>query len=115
MSAPVLPFSKLRHAGSLVFLAGEFPLSKNGSIPDGIGPQADLALRRIAATLAGEGLSLADVVSCTVCLADRADFRAFNDAYRLHFSDPLPVRTTVQAELMVDAKVEITVVAQRRG
>ena len=47
---------------------------------------------------------MADVVSCTVYLADRADFRAFNDAYRLHFSDPLPVRTTVQAELMVDAK-----------
>ena len=57
MSVPVLPFSKVRHAGSLVFLAGELPLSENGSIPDGIGPQTDLTLRRIAATLAGEGLS----------------------------------------------------------
>src|SRR5690242_18307022 len=69
MSVPVLPFSKVRHAGSLVFLAGELPLSENGSIPDGIGPQTDLTLRRIAATLAGEGLSMADVVSCTVYLA----------------------------------------------
>src|SRR3954470_5552664 len=48
MSVPVLPFSKVRHAGSLVFLAGELPLSENGSIPDGIGPQTDLTLRRIA-------------------------------------------------------------------
>ena len=112
---PVLPFSKVRHAGSLVFLASELPLSENGSIPDGIGPQTDLTLRRIAATLAREGLTMADVVSCTVYLADRADFRAFNEAYRLHFSDPLPVRTTVQAGLMVEARVEITVVAQKHG
>ena len=115
MPAPDLPFSKVRHVGSLVFLSGELPFSEDGSIPDGIGPQTDLILRRIGATLAGEGLSMADVVSCTVYLANRADFRAFNDAYRLHFSDPHPVRTTVQADLMVDAKVEITVVAQKRG
>jgi len=55
------------------------------------------------------------VVSCTVYLADKADFRPFNAAYARHFSDPLPVRTTVQAELMLDAKVEITVVAKTRG
>jgi 2-iminobutanoate/2-iminopropanoate deaminase len=53
--------------------------------------------------------------SCTVYLADKADFRTFNEAYARHFSDPLPVRTTVQAELMLDAKVEITVIAETRG
>src|ERR1700722_10130615 len=109
MSTPALPFSKVRRAGDLVFLAGEVPFADDGSIPQGIGPQTDLTLARIAATLKGEGLSLKDVVSCTVYLADKADFRTFNEAY--HFSDSLPVRTTVQAELMLDAKVEITVIA----
>jgi len=37
------------------------------------------------------------------------------EAYARHFSDPLPVRTTVQAELMLDAKIEITVIAQERA
>jgi 2-iminobutanoate/2-iminopropanoate deaminase len=115
MSTPALPFSKVRRAGDLVFLAGEVPFADDGSIPQGIGPQTDLTLARIAATLNGEGLSLQDVVSCTVYLADKADFRAFNAAYARHFSDPLPVRTTVQAELMLDAKVEITVIAKTRG
>jgi 2-iminobutanoate/2-iminopropanoate deaminase len=115
MSTPALPFSKVRRAGDLVFLAGEVPFADDGSIPQGIGPQTDLTLARIAATLKGEGLSLKDVVSCTVYLADKADFRTFNEAYARHFSDPLPVRTTVQAELMLDAKVEITVVAKTRG
>lgn len=115
MSTPALPFSKVRRAGDLVFLAGEVPFADDGSIPQGIGPQTDLTLARIAATLKGEGLSLKDVVSCTVYLADKTDFRAFNEAYARHFSDPLPVRTTVQAELMLDARVEIRVIAQTRG
>lgn len=115
MSRPALPFSKVRRAGDLVFLAGEVPLADDGSIPQGIGPQTDLTLARIAATLKGEGLSLKDVVSCIVYLADKTDFRAFNEGYVRHFSDPLPVRTTVQAELMLDARVEIRVIAQTRG
>jgi 2-iminobutanoate/2-iminopropanoate deaminase len=115
MSTPALPFSKVRRAGDLVFLAGEVPFADDGSIPQGIGPQTDLTLARIALTLNGEGLSLKDVVSCTVYLAEKADFRAFNEAYARHFSDPLPVRTTVQAELMLDARVEITAIAKARG
>ncbi len=114
MSIPALPFSKVRRAGDLVFLAGEMPFADDGSIPQGIGPQTDLTLTRIASTLKGEGLSLKDVLSCTVYLTDKADFRAFNEAYARHFSDPLPVRTTVQAELMADARIEITVIARAR-
>ena len=111
MPVPALPFSKVRRTKDLVFLAGEVPFADDGSIPEGIGAQTDLTLKRIAATLEGEGLSLKDVVSCTVYLADKADFRAFNEAYGRHFTDPLPVRTTVQATLMVVARVEITVIA----
>jgi 2-iminobutanoate/2-iminopropanoate deaminase len=112
MTIPTLPFSKIRRAGDLVFLVGEMPFADDGSIPAGIGAQTDLTLKRIAATLAEQGLSLNDVLSCTVHLADKADFRAFNEAYGRHFTDPLPVRTTVQATLMVDARIEITVIAR---
>ena len=108
------PLSKVRRAGGFVFLAGEVPSSPNGSIPSDIAVQTVLTLTKIAGTLAAEGLSLADVVSCTVYLADKTDFKAFNEAYASHFSDPLPVRTTVEAALMLDAKVEITVIAKER-
>lgn len=116
MSAPPSwPFSLVRRAGGLVFLSGEVPVADDGTVPEGIAAQTDLTLTLIAETLAGEGLSLADVVSCTVYLADRADFGAFNEAYRRHFGDPLPVRTTVEAKLMMDAKIEITVIAAERN
>jgi 2-iminobutanoate/2-iminopropanoate deaminase len=109
-----LPFSKIRRAGGLVFLAGEVPTLPDGSVPSGIAAQTALSLTKIAATLAGEGLFLADVVSCTVYLTDKADFAAFNEAYAKHFSDPLPVRTTFEAALMLDARIEITVIAKEK-
>lgn len=112
---PSWPFSLVRRAGGLVFLSGEVPVADDGTIPQGIADQTDLTLKLIAETLAGEGLSLDDVVSCTVYLADKADFAAYNEAYRKHFKHPMPVRTTVEAKLMADVGIEITVVAAERS
>ena len=109
---PALPFSKVRRIGRTVYLSGELGFAADGSIPEGIEAQTANCLERIRATLEGEGLSMANVVSCTCYLVDRADFAAFNGVYARYFTDPLPVRTTVESGLMIDAKVEITVIAE---
>src|SRR5690606_7816137 len=98
-----IPLSKVRRIGDTVYLAGELGFAEDGSLPEGIAAQTDQTLRNIARTLAGEGLTLDDVVAATVHLADRSDFAAFNEAYRKHFSEPFPVRTTVEAQLMIEA------------
>jgi enamine deaminase RidA (YjgF/YER057c/UK114 family) len=108
---PNLPFSKVRRIGSTVYLAGELGFNADGSIPESIEEQTRNCLDRIKATLEAEGLSLANVVSCLCHLTDKADFSAFNAVYATYFSDPLPVRTTVESGLMAPAKLEITVVA----
>ncbi len=111
-----LPFSRVRRAAGLVFLSGEVPLDASGGVPEGISAQTDLVLDRIANTLAGEGLDLDDVVSCTVYLVEPSDFAAFNIAYARRFKAPLPVRTTLVAGLVVpQARLEITVIAGKRG
>ncbi len=115
MSAPSLPFSPCREAAGMLYLSGEVPFAEDGTIPAGIEAQTDLVLARIAKTLATRNLTLADVVSCTVYLTDKSDFAAFNAAYAKHFSDPLPVRATVIADLVIPAKVEIAVIAKLRG
>lgn len=112
MTSIALPFSKTRRHDDTLYLSGELPFKEDGSIPEDVAAQTDLTLQRIATTLRHEGLSLANVVSCTIYLTDRNDFAAFNQAYAKHFSNPLPVRTTVESGLMLDAKVEITVIAQ---
>ncbi|MEQ6250365.1 RidA family protein [Sulfitobacter sp. HNIBRBA3233] len=111
-AVPILPFSKTRRVDDLLFLSGELGFAPDGTIPDGIEAQTRNCLDRIKTTLAGEGLGLSDVVSCTCFLTDKADFAAFNAVYAEHFADPLPVRTTVLSGLMIEARVEITVIAK---
>ena len=107
-----IPLSKVRRRGSTVYLSGELGFDADGNIPDGIEAQTRNCLENINKTLEGEGLALSNVVSCTCYLVDPADFAAFNGVYASYFSDPLPVRTTIGCALMIDAKVEITVIAE---
>ncbi|WP_316863166.1 RidA family protein [uncultured Cohaesibacter sp.] len=107
-----LPFSKVRRSGSTVYLSGEVGVGSDGKVPHGIEAQTRNCLETIKSTLASEGLDLSHVLSCTCYLTDPADFSAFNAVYAQYFSDPLPVRTTIGCQLMIDAKVEITVIAE---
>lgn len=107
-----LPFSSLRVAGGLVFLAGQGGFDADHKLVDG-GVAAETAqiFRNVAALLETVGASLDDIVSCVVHLADLDDYAAFNEEYAKHFLGEKPVRTTVGANLVAGMHVEITVVA----
>ncbi|GGB24367.1 RidA family protein [Allosediminivita pacifica] len=107
-----LPFSKTRRIGSTLYLSGEIGFDADGTVPAGIEAQTRNIFERLKVTLETEGMGLANVVSATCYLTDTSDFAEFNRVYAEYFSDPLPVRTTVQSGLMIDAKVEITVIAE---
>lgn len=112
MSTP--PLTKSRRLGDALHLSGELGFGADGAIPEGITAQTENTIDRIEATLKAEGLTLADVVSATCYLTDKADFAAFNAVYAARFPQPYPTRTTIECGLMIDAKVEITVVAKVR-
>jgi 2-iminobutanoate/2-iminopropanoate deaminase len=104
-------------AGGFVFLAGQIPLVRDtGKFVDGgIAEQTEQVIANIRALLAGERLTLADVVKATVFLADMEEFAAMNEVYRKHFTGTPPARSTVQvARLPKDARVEIEVIAKGR-
>jgi enamine deaminase RidA (YjgF/YER057c/UK114 family) len=107
-----IPLSKTRRLGNTVYLSGELGFDQDGKIPEGITAQTENCIANIKATLAKEGLDLSNVVSAACYLTDPADFAEFNKVYAAAFSQPYPVRTTVAAPLMIDAKVEITVIAE---
>lgn len=112
--APTLPmpFSQAVKAGGFVFLSGQLAMDGQGNIVgEDVQAQTRLVLERIATTLATAGARMADVVRVTVWLGDLADFPAFNEEYRRHFSEGFPARSTVQAVLYRGAKVEIEVQA----
>jgi 2-iminobutanoate/2-iminopropanoate deaminase len=104
---PAGPYSPALVAGEWVFLAGQTGLGET------IEDQAENALGKVAALLAAAGCTPADVVSCLVHLADLSDFERFNAVYERHFPEPRPVRTTVGANLLGGARVEITAIARR--
>lgn len=107
------PFSDVVEAGNLFFLAGQIGMdhSTRTKVDGGIKPETEQAIKNIAAVLKQHGLSLDDVVKCTVILSTMDDFAAFNEIYTQYFPKK-PARTTFAAMgLARDAKVEIDVIA----
>jgi 2-iminobutanoate/2-iminopropanoate deaminase len=82
--------------------------------PVGIEAQVRQVLETVRDTLRVQGMSLTDVVSANVYLADARDFAAMNSAYRGFFGTAPPPRATVQLDLPnPGARVQIAVVAAR--
>jgi reactive intermediate/imine deaminase len=109
-----LPFSPAVKAGPFVFVSGQVAMGENGEIvPGGIEAQTRQTLKNVERALALAGCSLVDVVKATVWLDDARDFWSFNRVYAEFFPGNKPARSTTEAKLMVDAKIEVEVVAYR--
>lgn len=107
------PFSEAVQAGNLFFLAGQIGMDRSlGELaPGGVAGETAQAIKNIAAVLKYHGLTLDNVVKCTVILEDIEDFKAFNAVYTKYFTKK-PARTTFAASgLAAGAKVEIDVIA----
>ncbi|MFJ4713805.1 RidA family protein [Streptomyces sp. NPDC088785] len=112
---PAGGYSKALAAGPYLFTSGLGPQHPvTGAVADTVAEQTRQVLANLRALLRADGLDLDDVVRATVHLQHlKRDFAAYDAVYREHFTEPLPVRTTVGSDLM-DILVEIDVVALRR-
>jgi reactive intermediate/imine deaminase len=108
------PFSPAVRAGDFVFVSGQVPADAAGEIVvGGIEAQTRQVMDNLKAALALAGATFDDVCKSTCWLADARDFGAFNRVYMSYFPNGRPARSTTEARLMVDAKVEVDVVAYR--
>jgi 2-iminobutanoate/2-iminopropanoate deaminase len=107
-----VPLSPAVRAGDSVYISGQVPVDAYGSVvPGGIEAQTRQVLENVKAALALAGCTLDQVVKTFVILEDARDFGAFNKVYATYFPSEPPARTTVEARLMVDIKIEIEVIA----
>lgn len=105
------PYSDAVRAGPFLMLSGRIGLI-GSDLADGVEAQTEAAIANTAAVLEAAGLSLANVVRCSVYLSDMADFELMNAAYAAAFAVPRPARTTVAgAALARGALVEIEMMA----
>jgi reactive intermediate/imine deaminase len=111
-----LPLSTAVRAGDFVFVSGQVGFGTDGKLVDGgIDAETRQTLDNIAAALALADARMADIVKVTVWLADLDEFSRFNAVYQSYFPEAPPARSTVEAGLMVNARVEIEVVAFAPG
>jgi 2-iminobutanoate/2-iminopropanoate deaminase len=96
------PLSTAVRAGDFVFVSGLMAKDAAGQLVAGdVTAQTEAVFARLARVLAEAGLSLDDVVKCTVWLTRAKDFPAFNAAYARQFAGPPPARSTVRADLLL--------------
>ena len=110
----VRPFSPAVRAGDFVYVSGQVPANAEGEIVvGGIEVQTRQVMDNLKAALALAGATFDDVCKSTCWLADARDFGGFNRVYMSYFNNGRPARSTTEARLMVDAKVEIDMVAYK--
>jgi reactive intermediate/imine deaminase len=108
------PLSPAVRAGDFVFVSGQVPTDAEGQVVvGGIEAQTRQVFKRLEEALALAGCTLDDVCKVGVWLADARDFGSFNRVYMECFGSHRPARSTVESRLMIDAKVEMDVVAYK--
>jgi len=110
------PYSHAIDAGELVYLSGQTPIdSDTGKLVEGdITAQTMQCFKNLFNVLRAARLTPDNVVKVNVFLTDMKDFPAMNEAYKTHFKEPYPARTTIGvAALPLDARVEIEMIARK--
>jgi 2-iminobutanoate/2-iminopropanoate deaminase len=111
-------YSPAIRTGSLVFLSGQIGLRPGTTelVPGGIAAETRQTLENIDGVLRAAGLTRADLVKCTVFLADIAEYAPMNSIYAEYFTGiAAPARSAVGASgLPLGARVEIECIARAR-
>ena len=107
------PFAKAVRAGDFVYVSGQVPADGGEIITGGIVAQTEQVMKNIIEVLAMADCGLEHVVKVNCWLDDPRDFTSFNAVFAKYYTADPPARSTVQSALMVDAKVEMDVIAYK--
>ena len=112
-----LPFSEAVRVGQMLYLSGQIGIDPATSklAPGGIAAETRQTMENIKASLEKHGSSMAEVVKCTVYLADINEWEAMNKVYVTYFPGNLPARSALGTSgLGLNARTEIECMATVR-
>lgn len=105
-----LPFSEAVVVGDTVFFSGQIG-NQPGTVKvvaGGIAAETKQVMENIKISAEANGLTMADLVKCTVMLADMSEWSAFNEVYRTYFTAKYPARSAFGTSgLAFGARVEV--------
>jgi 2-iminobutanoate/2-iminopropanoate deaminase len=112
--AAVGAYSQATTNGSLLFTAGQLPLTTDGELLDGesVATQTEQSLDNVMAILAEEGADASDLLKVTIFLDDIEDFDEMNETYGTYFDEEPPARSAVEVgSVPKGAALEIEAIA----
>ncbi|MCB2380166.1 RidA family protein [Hymenobacter sp. BT635] len=114
--APIGPYSQAIQAGNTVYVSGQIALDATSGQLVGNGDVAaetHQVMRNLQAVLGAAGMTLRDVVKCSIFVKDLGNFGLINEIYGSYFKDDYaPARETVEvSRLPKDVQVEISCIA----
>ncbi len=79
----------------IVAVAGQTGTNKDGTVPDGIGAQADQAWANVMAVLAEAGMGAGDIIHYTSYLVAGTEQGPYDEARLRHLGDARPASTKI--------------------
>jgi 2-iminobutanoate/2-iminopropanoate deaminase len=111
--AAIGPYSQAVRYGNLLFISGQIPLdAETGEVVGSdVQTQGGQVLANVKAILEAAGMTVENVLKCTVFLKSLEDFATFNGVYSTYFGEALPARECVEvSRLPRDVLVEVSAI-----
>lgn len=112
--APIGPYSQAILKDNTLYVSGQIPLNpqKNELVQDTIENATNQVMQNINALLSEAGMTMENVVKCSIFLKDLNNFSKVNEIYSQYFRSLPPARETVQvSKLPLDVDIEISCIA----
>lgn len=112
--APIGPYSQAILINNTLYVSGQIPLNPmSGTLEvEDVENATHRVLKNIKSLVEEAGMTLSNVVKCSIFLENMDDFSVVNSVYGSYFGDNPPARETVQvAKLPMDVPIEISCIA----
>jgi 2-iminobutanoate/2-iminopropanoate deaminase len=112
--APIGAYSQAILSNDTLFVSGQIPIDPYTGelVTSDIATATHRALKNMSALVTEAGMSMDNIVKCSIFLKDMNDFAVVNEIYATYFPGTPPARETVQvAKLPLDVSVEISCIA----
>jgi 2-iminobutanoate/2-iminopropanoate deaminase len=109
---PVSHYCHVTKAGNLVWVSGTVGIAADGTIPEGVVEQFEVAIGNLDACLKAAGAGAEHVVKVTVYLTDIADRAKINPVRQRYFGPDRPASTLVEVSALVLPGLKVEIEAQ---
>ena len=112
--APIGPYNQAVLANGTLYMSGQIAMHPESGelIMDSIESETEQVMKNMEGVLLKAGMTLDDVVKCSIFITDMDNFSRVNEVYGKFFTSGFPARETVQvSRLPKDVNVEISATA----